>query len=483
MKILHVGWGFQPFRRGGLIEYAEDLMEIQVKKGYEVFYFCTGRFTLLAAKPFLKTWTSNKGYKVFELWNPSIVSGLDFGMAKPEADITEPVTEDFFKKVVNEVNPEIIHVQEFLGISTSLIKWIKAQGIKIIFTVEDYFVLCPTLKLVRRDGRLCNIKDESLGTYCADCCQYAPVNNFKYRLSSVMPQLFNNNTWSILRNVKSAVYKIAGKDNESNIAKRDNLKIEQYNKRRQFNLTAIKEIDLVIAMSNRVTAIFNYYQPFDNITTLHLTLNHLDEIIPRRMVPSANKIVFGLINAMGTVLKGKQLLLDLFAQIARSPLKDRVQFQILGDILREDELKLQQYPFVNYAGRYSVKRLNHLLDELKIDVGIVPSLWEEAYGYVGVEFLAKGIPVIGNNIGGIPDYVKAKETGWLNESCTSDEMFSIINYIVNHPDEIISVNENLVTNRSKYVKTMEAHFYEMDAIYQNLLQGAASELTKSLELK
>jgi hypothetical protein len=31
MKILHIGWGFRPWRGGGLIEYTEDLMETQVK--------------------------------------------------------------------------------------------------------------------------------------------------------------------------------------------------------------------------------------------------------------------------------------------------------------------------------------------------------------------------------------------------------------------------------------------------------------------
>lgn len=27
MKIFHIGWGFRPWRGGGLIEYTEDLME------------------------------------------------------------------------------------------------------------------------------------------------------------------------------------------------------------------------------------------------------------------------------------------------------------------------------------------------------------------------------------------------------------------------------------------------------------------------
>jgi len=53
--------------------------------------------------------------------------------------------------------------------------------------------------------------------------------------------------------------------------------------------------------------------------------------------------------------------------------------------------------------------LDHILDE--VDVGIMPSVREEAYGYAGMEFLAKGIPVISNAIGGLVDYTREGETG------------------------------------------------------------------------
>ena len=52
---------------------------------------------------------------------------------------------------------------------------------------------------------------------------------------------------------------------------------------------------------------------------------------------------------------------------------------------------------------FAPAELDAILDE--VDVGLMPSVWEEAYGYAGVEFLAKGIPVIANAIGGMPDYV------------------------------------------------------------------------------
>jgi hypothetical protein len=48
MRILYVGYGFRPRRGGGLIAYAEDLMEAQAGRGDDVAYFFRGRHYPLA---------------------------------------------------------------------------------------------------------------------------------------------------------------------------------------------------------------------------------------------------------------------------------------------------------------------------------------------------------------------------------------------------------------------------------------------------
>lgn len=56
MRVLHIGWGFIPWRSGGLIEYAEDLMEKEVSTGWDVSYFFAGRHYPLFSKPRLIKW-------------------------------------------------------------------------------------------------------------------------------------------------------------------------------------------------------------------------------------------------------------------------------------------------------------------------------------------------------------------------------------------------------------------------------------------
>ena len=468
MNILHVGWGFLPFRTGGLIEYAEDLMEIQAKKGYLVSYFCTGRFLISANKPFLKKWQSKKGYTVYEVWNPPVISGFENGIKNPLADVTENSTERFFMEVLRQLLPDVVHIQEFLGFPTSLIEQIKQLNIKTVYTVEDYYYLCPTIRLILPDGGFCRIKGEELGKQCAICCRNAPKNNLNYKLQNVYPKIFNVKTVAFLQNLKRAILKKPVLSNNPADIQLDKQKIDDFNARRSLNLDVLPKIDRVIAMSNRVAEIFSYYMALDNMITLNLMLRHVDDIRPLKTdYPAIKKINFAVINVLSAPIKGRDLLMEVFALINATSWKHKIEFIVMGRVDEADKLHLQQYEFIKLTGKFKAADLNGLLDRLNANVGIVPSVWEEAYGFVGIEFLAKGIPVIGNKIGGIPDYV-TKETGWLNETCDAAGLFRIITDLVNNPGKISSISNNLATNRVKYVKTMDTHFNEMDAVYRNL---------------
>jgi glycosyltransferase involved in cell wall biosynthesis len=103
-----------------------------------------------------------------------------------------------------------------------------------------------------------------------------------------------------------------------------------------------------------------------------------------------------------------------------------------------------------------------------VDVGMVLSLWEEAYGYVGPEFLAKGIPVIGNAIGGIVEYTRDGETGWLNRSRSAEELARIMLELVERPDLVVEMAERVRAARDQIVKPFARHADEMEAIYTEL---------------
>ena len=174
MRLLHVGWGFSPWRSGGLIRYAEDVMALQAARGHEVHYLCSGRHYPRLAGPRLKRWT-RAGVRVHEVVNPPILVGVERGTREPERDLDEPRLERLFRRLlVDEVRPDVVHVQELLGMPSSILDIAREAGVPVVMTLQDYFPLCPTLRLLDADGNRC--LDPAVRPACAMACAGAPAD-------------------------------------------------------------------------------------------------------------------------------------------------------------------------------------------------------------------------------------------------------------------------------------------------------------------
>jgi glycosyltransferase involved in cell wall biosynthesis len=66
------------------------------------------------------------------------------------------------------------------------------------------------------------------------------------------------------------------------------------------------------------------------------------------------------------------------------------------------------------------------------DVFVVPSL-AESLGMVGMESIACGTPVIGSEVGGIPDVVRPGRTGWLFKKGDSARLAELLQAVCNDP--------------------------------------------------
>lgn len=469
MRILHIGWGFTPWRGGGLIEYAEDLMREQVQHRYSVFYFCSGRHYPFFKGTRLKCWVRD-GYTIFEVINPPIYHGGDRGTIW---DIESPVIENLFDNIVDRIKPDIIHIQELAGLPSSVIDIINSKRIPVVMTLHDYFLLCPTLKLFDFEHKNCILLDPA--ARCVHCVDTLIDNKWRLILQTIRYEI---GKMPIISHVSKRLYKVFGKmvsyglkylsnDYTNRNENREEL-IRFFGKRRTINIDRLKKVDLLIAPSKRVQVIYqNFLDSCNNIVVLHLTLRHLEHIRPKKVVPG--KIInFGTLNGFASVAKGALVLLDALKILQDKGLDGKFRLHVFGGLMPEIKDNVLGFRNVVYHGYYTVGELDQILDI--VDVGIVPSVWEEVYGFVGVEFLAKGIPIIGNNRGGIVDYTIDDFTGWVNKTCTSEELAKIMEEIICQPERVVELNEKIITNRGRIVKSMERHFYEMDAIYKETIR-------------
>jgi glycosyltransferase involved in cell wall biosynthesis len=245
--------------------------------------------------------------------------------------------------------------------------------------------------------------------------------------------------------------------------------------RREKNIERLKKIDLLIAQSKKVEKIYRHYlglnesESKDKIIMLHLTVKHVEKIVPKRLDKISYPIKFATLNGCASIPKGALLMLETIKILHNKGLGSYFEFHIFGGIMKEVKKEILQFNNTFYHGPYKLSELNEILEN--VDVGIVPSIWEEAYGYVGIEFLAKGIPVIGNNKGGIVDYTIDGFTGFVNYDNNAEGMANIIAKIISEPNIIKILNGKIIENRYKIIKTMEQHFCELDKIYRGIIES------------
>ena len=105
------------------------------------------------------------------------------------------------------------------------------------------------------------------------------------------------------------------------------------------------------------------------------------------------------------------------------------------------EKNLNSNVVLKYFGEVSQKELRGLYD--KIDILIFPTLMQESLGLTPIEAMAYHVPVIGSNIGAVPEYVINGETGFLVNPGNVNELESaILIFKQMAPDDVLKLKAN-----------------------------------------
>jgi glycosyltransferase involved in cell wall biosynthesis len=148
-----------------------------------------------------------------------------------------------------------------------------------------------------------------------------------------------------------------------------------------------------------------------------------------RKLSKQGRLRFGFVGSLSEH-KGIEILLQQFSRLDA----DLVVFgkSLVPDYQHQLELTYGQ-PNILFKGWES--------DVAKIyrdmDVLIVPSLWNEAFGRVVIEAFSFGIPVICSNKGGLPELIEQGVTGWVYDADNAAQLRKAVEYVIEQP-EIVS---------------------------------------------
>jgi len=168
---------------------------------------------------------------------------------------------------------------------------------------------------------------------------------------------------------------------------------------------------------------------------------------------SREKGLFDLIDAVNN-FKGITLKI-----IGKGPLKEDIRNKIVAENI--DNVMLLGY-----------KKEKELKDEIRKSMFVIlPSTCFENNPRSVIEAFALGKPVVGSNIGGIPEMVKDGHTGLTFEAGNSRDLRSKIEYLVNNPDRIIEMGKNArLFAESEF--NAERHYERLMEIYDQARMAA-----------
>ena len=158
---------------------------------------------------------------------------------------------------------------------------------------------------------------------------------------------------------------------------------------------------------------------------------------------SKEKGILNLINAFAKCNKGNLYI------AGEGPEKENIE-KIIKENNLEDRVKL--LGFLNKEQMTDATR--------KCKFVVVPSIWYENCPYSVLETLAIGKPIIGSNMGGIPELVIDNENGFIYN--TVDELTEKMNTLFE--------NKELVNQFSKKSKELAKQNYDREVYYNKLKQ-------------
>lgn len=269
------------------------------------------------------------------------------------------------RALLAEWKPDVAHLQNVHAYLTpSILPELRRAGVPVVQTLHDYKWLCPDSAMLRQDGHVCSACAGRAFWHCA-------AGRCKKGSAAA----------SVLAAIEGYVHRL----------RRASGMVDAWISPSAFLKKAFEECGLD---GRKIRVVPNPYMPSGR-----------DEIVPMDEG-------YGLYVGSLAPIKGVSVVLEALKDVPGHEL------HVVGGGSPEEETQLRSQAEslgvsdrVRFLGKLHGEALWR--EQTGARYGVVPSLWYENYPYSVMEMLAIGKPVIGSEIGGIPELVRDGETGLL----------------------------------------------------------------------
>lgn len=263
-------------------------------------------------------------------------------------------------KLIVDKKPDIAMVHNFLHhLSPSIFTALKGYNIPVILTIHDYTILCPNTSFITWQGQIC------------EACKQG-----KYYQAVLRKCKKNSLGASFLAALENTIHSW---------------------------LKIYEKVDHFIAPSKFL------YDKFIEYGFERTKISLINNFVFDQVQPTYKYSDYALFVGRIDRSKGLEILLEVYKDLPELKLKIVGTGPFLDQV--ETIVQTENLKNVEVLGFKTGQDLIQLFQQAKYIV--VPSIWYENFPYVVLEAMLYGKPVIGSNIGGIPEQIDDGITGYL----------------------------------------------------------------------
>ncbi len=435
MKILHLCIGRAPFYTGGSVKYAEALMKQQVLDGDTVALLFPGHTSLFTSTKIITT-SSSDAIQEFEIVNPLPVS-LMSGIRDPRR-YTENKHSLAYETFLREFAPDVIHVHSIMGIHLSFFETAKALHLPMIFTTHDYFPICVRCTLVDSTHHLCT---QHTPAKCAACNLNSGlpphwemfIRSKTYRKIKHAPLTKQLRFWARSK-IKNTNKSTPSTQSLRNSPLDVSLGMNPTHDPRL--MMKVHEYELLLNQFSQIMACFTLVHCNSELSqsvyaAYFPQLNTITKAITHEAMPQGGQVRTHFdhefrVGYLGGISleKGIYTLLEAFKTLPSQDL--RYKLILWGDDYSSFS---NAHPNIENKGNFTPDQYGTVFSSM--DVLIVPSLWYETFGFVVLEALSYGIPVLCSDRVGAKMVLKGLETSLIYPAEDTRQLSSMIQNLSN----------------------------------------------------
>lgn len=316
-------------------------------------------------------------------------------------------------KEIRRFRPDIMHVHNiFRNVSASVLLAARHMKVPIVMTLHDFQIVCPKTSLVNENLLSC---EKGFGYHCfySDC----------------YPRKTFDRTYQGLKAIKLSLHRLIIRKTV-----------------RHFFIPSV--------------CLMDWTKRNLGVNNISLLANFVVSGQEPSTKPSQNN-TFLFVGKL-TEQKGIDVLIKAFAKTQR--VFPDARLRVVGDGPEEQTLKnlaadLKVRDNIAFIGKLTNVQVMHEIDDALCVV--IPSKYVENCSMVGIEALSRGKIVIASNIGGLPDLIDDRQTGFLVRHDDPDDLSQKLIYLMQNHSLIPEMGPRA---RDKYFSSFSKQAYSRNLL-------------------